>query len=81
MSQMEKKMKLGEFDELRVKNEAIAFLSKSIAVLSGILGIDASTFDSNMENPHKQDSPFYASYNVLQQEVIALQKLMGKADE
>ncbi len=74
-------MKLGEFDETRAKNEAISFLSKSISTLSQIMGIDVSSFDSKLENPYGQDSPFHASYNVLKQEVIALQKLMAGSNE
>jgi hypothetical protein len=73
---MEEIVKLGEFDETRAKNEAVSFLSKSISTLSQIMGIDISSFDPTAENPYEQNSPFYASFNVLKQEVVALQKIM-----
>lgn len=78
---MEKIMNLGEFDETRAKNEAVSFLSKSISTLSQIMGIDISSFDPSTENPYEQNSPFYASFNVLKQEVNALQKIMVNENE
>ena len=78
---MEEIVKLGEFDEARAKNEAISFLSKSIYTLASILGIDLATFDPSAENPHESNSPFYASYDVLRQESIALRKLTEAAVE
>jgi hypothetical protein len=45
------------------------------------MGIDISSFDPTTENPYEQNSPFYASFNVLRQEVIALQKIMVNNNE
>lgn len=69
-------MKLGEFDKERAKAEAISFLSKSIATLSGILGIDTSLMTGEENNPHDESSHFYSAFNVLQAEIKALRKLV-----
>lgn len=68
-------MKLGAFDEARAKAEARAFLSKSISVLSGVLGLDIDSFDETAENPYDQSSPFFNAFNVLSAEVKAFKKL------
>lgn len=73
-------MKLGAFDEERAKAEAHAFLSKSISVLSSVLGVDIDSFDETAQNPHDQSSPFFNAFNVLSAEVKALKKL-GVRDE
>ena len=68
-------MKLGAFDEARAKTEARTFLSKSISVLSGVLGVDIESFDETAENPYDQSSPFFNAFNVLSAEVKAFKKL------
>jgi hypothetical protein len=74
-------MKLGQYDEKIAINEAVAFLSKSIATLSMIMGIDVSSFNPEEKNPHNEGDSMFDSYNVLCQEVIALNKLLGNHDE
>ena len=74
-------MKLGQYDEKIAINEAVAFLSKSIATLSMIMGIDISSFDPEKENPYEEGDSMFDSYNVLNQEVVALNKLLGNEDE
>ena len=69
-------MKLGEFDKIRAKSEAIAFLSKSISTLSMILDIDSSSMTGDEANPYDESSHFYNAFNVLSAEIKALRKLV-----
>ncbi len=74
-------MKLGQYDEQTAINEAVAFLSKSIATLSMIMGIDVSSFEPGRVNPYAEGDSMFDSYNVLNQEIVALKKLLGGKDE
>jgi hypothetical protein len=71
-------MELGYYDVNRAKSQAKAYLSKSIATLSGILGLDINTTDLNQPNPYQQGSHLYAAYTCLLNELKAYNKIIGE---
>jgi hypothetical protein len=74
-------MKLGKFDEQKAIDEAVFFLSKSIATLSSILGIDINTFDPSEKNPYQESDVLFFAYAVLQHEATSLNKILGSQNE
>jgi len=78
---MEIKVKLGKFDEQKAVDEAVFFLSKSIATLSAILGIDVNSFNPESANPYKESDVLFSAYKVFQHEVVGLNKILGSQNE
>jgi hypothetical protein len=70
-------MQLGEFDENKAKEQAKAYLSKSIFTLSHILNIDSSGVFEDTPNPFGLDSPMHQGFECLRVEILAYKKLVG----
>lgn len=71
-------MQLGQYDKSKAKAQAKAYLSKSIATLSAILGLDPESVELNQENPYPEGSHLYAAYLCLLNELKAYNKISGE---
>jgi len=71
-------MQLGLYDVDKAKAQAKSYLSKSIATLSAILGLDTNVIDLDQVNPYPEGSHLHAAYLCLSNELKAYNKLIGE---
>jgi hypothetical protein len=71
-------MELGHYNADKAKSQAKAYLSKSIATLSDILGLDTNAIELDQINPHPEGSHAHSAYACLLDELQAYNKLIGE---
>lgn len=74
-------MKLGKFDENKAKEQAKAYLSKSIFTLSHLINIDHTGINENSVNPFETTNSAHAAFECLKAEVIAFKKIKENENE
>lgn len=73
-------MKLGYFNEEKAQDQAIAYLSKSIYILSKLIDVDPNKIDTSIENPYEKDHMFFNAYECLRAEIISLEKIKNQQE-
>jgi len=71
-------MQLGQYDKNKAKDQAKAYLSKSIFTLSSILGLEPNDIVLEKENPYPEGSHLHAAYLCLSNELKAYNKIIGE---
>jgi hypothetical protein len=74
-------MQLGEFDEKKAREQAKAFLSKSIFTLSHLINVDHTGIRESTVNPFETSNPSYAAFECLKSEVLAFKKIKDLENE
>ena len=68
-------MELGAFDDLKAKEEAKAFLVRSITTLSHLLNVDYTSIKEDTLNPFEEGDARRDGFNCLKNEIEAYRKL------
>jgi hypothetical protein len=68
-------MQLGQFDEKKAREQAKAYLSKSIFTLSHLINIDHTGINENTVNPFETTNSGHAAFECLKAEVLAFRKI------
>ncbi len=74
-------MQLGKFDENKAREQAKAYLSKSIFTLSHLINIDHTGINENTINPFETTNSAHAAFECLKSEVLAFKKIKDLDNE
>jgi len=74
-------MQLGEFDEKKAREQAKAYLSKSIFTLSHLINIDHTGINEHSVNPFETTNSAHAAFECLKAEIIAFKKIKDFENE
>lgn len=69
-------MDLTYMNKTKARIQAKAYLEKSIATLSNILGLDVNAIDLGKTNPYPEGSHLHAAFLCLSNEIKAYNKLI-----